>query len=499
MQYLLNTQGKYLYSIGGQMYYYDDTTAAIQLVSLNGLSAYWKLDELSGTVIDQTGNNNGTASGTIPNKPGIINTGYNFDGTLDYILCGSHPSLVMNTSDFTISAWFKTTATLEISDDLYTILCTTSNGGNNAGYQMTLRGDAPWTGLLLRVGTGAGFNDVLASSDLRSTVNDGNWHNWVIVLNRASLAKFYLDNVEVGSTNISAWEGTDITNSANENKIGMAFDSSQFSFNGTLDEIGVWKRALSVAEVSALYSNGTGLTYPFTSNQIVNQLVSLNSLMAYYKFDGSLGKAVDLFNSYDGSLFEVNQNQTGKIGTGFYLPGTISHVDISVGNIFNFGDASDFSISIWMKTASTNEQYLVSKYGTGVATGFMIETENTSTYTVIRDGVGIGDLEYTLLFQSGGNIVTDDNWHYLVSTFDRDGCLCLYVDGFKAGEASIYGVSGTINNTRALVIGGRDYPISPTRFRGSIDEVGIWGRVLTAAEVSILYNNGSGLSYPFTT
>jgi hypothetical protein len=30
---------------------------------------------------------------------------------------------------------------------------------------------------------------------------------------------------------------------------------------------------------------------------------------------------------------------------------------------------------------------------------------------------------------------------------------------------------------------------------GKLDEVGIWGRAITAAEVSALYNGGSGITY----
>ena len=35
-------------------------------------------------------------------------------------------------------------------------------------------------------------------------------------------------------------------------------------------------------------------------------------------------------------------------------------------------------------------------------------------------------------------------------------------------------------------------------FKGTIDELGIWNRALTDADVSKLYNNGNGLSYPFS-
>ena len=72
------------------------------------------------------------------------------------------------------------------------------------------------------------------------------------------------------------------------------------------------------------------------------------------------------------------------------------------------------------------------------------------------------------------------------------------MDAIKEREVSIYAVSDSINNNRSLMIGRRDNA-TPNYFNGNIDEVAIWGRVLTPTEVSTLYNNGKGLSYPFAS
>jgi hypothetical protein len=41
------------------------------------------------------------------------------------------------------------------------------------------------------------------------------------------------------------------------------------SFNGSIDEVGIWSRALTSSEVTSLYNSGSGRQYPFTgsSNQ----------------------------------------------------------------------------------------------------------------------------------------------------------------------------------------------------------------------------------------
>jgi hypothetical protein len=230
------------------------------------------------------------------------------------------------------------------------------------------------------------------------------------------------------------------------------------------------------------------------------QLVSLTGLLSYYKMDGSYGRAIDVASGYDGSLYNILQGQTGKIGNSYTFAGTnpSSYIDVSRGiGRFDFGNASDFSLCAWVKTSNVLEQMVISKYGVGVSPGFMLEVEGSTAYAVIRDGTGSGTAEAVLVQSSPSLInVTNNNWHYLVATFNRDVSLVLYIDARKAGDASISGILDTINNTKSLMIGRRDNT-TPFFFVGNIDEVAIWGRELNPVEVSTLYNNGKGLSYPF--
>jgi len=45
---------------------------------------------------------------------------------------------------------------------------------------------------------------------------------------------------------------------------------------------------------------------------------------------------------------------------------------------------------------------------------------------------------------------------------------------------------------------GKNLPTNSAGFPGTIDEVGVWNRVLTSSEVASLYNTGTGFQYPFT-
>ena len=72
----------------------------------------------------------------------------------------------------------------------------------------------------------------------------------------------------------------------------------------------------------------------------------------------------------------------------------------------------------------------------------------------------------------------------------------MYVDNGTANNTN--GTVGTNTTIVATRISGRAADTFG-RITGTLDEVAIWNKELTAAEVSELYNSGNGLAYPFTT
>lgn len=222
-----------------------------------------------------------------------------------------------------------------------------------------------------------------------------------------------------------------------------------------------------------------------------------SGLISYYKLDEETGsKSFDSYiNNIDGNLSGATINQTGKIGKSYSFDGVDDFVSLGTYSKFDF-DVSDFSVSFWVKVASnhvTTEQAIVIKYGTGATPGFDVGISSNKIFAWIRDGIGSGTSEIVITYTN--TLVNDDAWHFVVASYDRGGYLKVYIDGVEEGSQSIALITTTINNTKLLCIGKRDYT-TPNCFAGGVDEVGFWDRALNERDVKILFNKGLGKTCP---
>jgi len=218
-----------------------------------GLVAYWKFDEGSGTTAtDSRGGNTGTLTNGPTWVSGKSNYGLNFDGSDDFVNYGNQDNLDVKTGDFTISLWMKTSITLP---DLSLIRMgiaskTSSTGGTPNGWQLVLRA-REYNGILFRIGNGTSGNQLIPSSALTSNVTDQNWHNIAAVFQRSGNSMFlYFDGSLVGNSSITLGGSIDNSNNA---QVGR-WESTDY-FNGTIDEVMIFNRALTASEIRLLYEN----------------------------------------------------------------------------------------------------------------------------------------------------------------------------------------------------------------------------------------------------
>ena len=170
------------------------------------------------------------------------------------------------------------------------------------------------------------------------------------------------------------------------------------------------------------------------------------------------------------------------------VPGATSpQVGIGVG---------DFSIDAWVRTSvSSGEQPIVDRrdWGGGSApVGYRMFLRNGRLALGMADAVpsGPGETVFQSIGPSAPN-VADGKWHFVAATVKRQNPgakVTLYVDGVVVGTFNPMGKTGSLYSTAPLYIGSsRPFGEPATFFRGRIDEVEIFRKELSAAEVMAIY------------
>lgn len=205
----------------------------------DNLVSYWKFDSSNSN--DSVGTNNGTdTSVTYSAANGKINNGAGFNGSTSKVAINA-TGLPTGTVDFSINVWYK--GATPGGDGLFGWGATSVNGDSR-----------------LILVNGGHFYFGGQSFDLAGSVSviDGNWHMGTFVYTTAPTKKWYCDGVADTNNSIEAL----IASSSASLRMGCRPNDSSFLL-GSLDEVGVWSRALTGAEVTELYNGGSGNQYPF--------------------------------------------------------------------------------------------------------------------------------------------------------------------------------------------------------------------------------------------
>ena len=216
-----------------------------QTVLSNGATAYWRLDEPSGTFAGDSGvgvSAHGTysASGVTLNQTGALTS--NLDKAASFSGAGSVTStdapVKLQATSFSIEAWFKTSSAAASQ----TILASST-----LGYTLKIA-----TGKVSFTFCSNASCSTTAGGSTSLTYNDGAWHHVIAVFdNTGDSMKTYLDGTQVWST----------TTTANVS-YGAAGDTIGTGFNGSLDEVAYYAKALTSTHVTANYNAGKATTTP---------------------------------------------------------------------------------------------------------------------------------------------------------------------------------------------------------------------------------------------
>ena len=404
-----------------------------------------------------------------------FNYSVDFDGYDDYIDLGT---MDINPSQMTISAWIKA----DRFDNNQEIISKATGTGYRdyfwmIGFQKRIiSNNEAFPVFKLKAGA---TKQIVSYS---SRVYSGTWYH-IAATYDGNTMKLYLNGTMIGSTNVS---GNIQTNSNVPAWIGAnPSGSNTNNFDGHIDEIRIWNKALSQSEIRERMFGA-----------VENTDILWNNLVNYWNVDYGMGQVLN----------DEKDNQDGVFGSSSY-PDQNDPVWTSlnyftgfstVGNALDFDGEDDYvnlgkinisgnhmTLSAWFKADNFDfiEQRIISKSGV---------FELGTTW-----GGFFGWLVYPKVSFKIGNVVLETGpstdliggkWYHVAATYDGSA-MKIYLNGEQVATRNYNGGIPPINNE---VWVGND--ASATNgfyaFNGAIDNVSIWQTSLSLTEIqNIMYDS----------
>ncbi len=392
-------------------------------------------------------------SAATPYTDGTLGVGYSWTGSANASPSVNYSSSVgttlYNDSSGSLAFWFKAPA---LDNVLKQCPLGSSSGDSTGGIFLGLQS------------SGVSFTHVYATgvstvSNIPTTISNNTWYHLAYTWDNSTRGgKLYLNGTSIGSVSYAQA----ITIGEYLNSLGTCTKTGYSLFNGSLDDIRLYNRALQPSEISALYSWAPGP-------------------VGWWKFDEGAGS-------------NVNDSSGNNLSAGW--SGTGSHWGIG-----KYNDAGWFQYSKndWAGVGSPAALQLTN----GLTTGAWVKLTDYSVYNEI---LGKSDNTFTnrsfelratvttgipqfIVYTTAGTFTAQDTvalgtntWHYVAGTYDPNSSVIkLYVDGVQ--KTSVPASGTLLNSTQNLAIGALGYLTGGTGFNGYIDDARIYSYARSGKQI----------------
>ena len=210
-----------------------------------------------------------------------------------------------------------------------------------------------------------------------------------------------------------------------------------------------------------------------------------DGLVAYYPFNGNTND--ESGNGHHGTNHGalLSSDIASNANSAYRFDGIDDYIEILDADSLDIG-LSDYSISAWVKTTSpTNNGRIFSKGSSACITGYMLRLNGNQAH--LENAYN----QSCQVFLAGNIDIADDQWHFIVGVVNRSEGGFLYIDGQLDASQQIDTSMFNLSNDRNAWIGRNDVH-GIEAFNGTIDELRIYNRVLTEAEIQQLYQQRAG-------
>jgi hypothetical protein len=525
----------------------------------NGITNYWTFNtdnpSITRDTIGTCDGSSGINSSTAP--VGQVGKASNFNGSR-YVNFPDYPSYAWTTS-LSVTLWCNFT----YLSDLPMVMI---------GYDRT--GSTHWW-IGAEASTGRPtfylYDDTRTGDGVvgPSAINNNSWHFMAATYNASnSSLRLYIDGVLVADS--TQTYSNPFTVDSDLGMGAMYRDAAwKYFYTGLLDEVALYNRALTVSEITQLYTKGlskgsyclqqtskpvfisqpelgvqlgetyiydveaTGLPDPtysliisqpgMTINDITgiitwnpveagtynvlvqamniagntNQAFSvkvvnpcINKMLTYFTFEEDYGD-ITFDDAYfiQGTLYNDPLWGSGIKGSGLTFDGIDQYMSFSddQGN-YDWPVGKSFTFELWCQSQeSLNELQVMLSRGTAASSNWWISTVSSSgnaaffLYDAAHNGDGL----------IGTSSINDGEWHHIVGVRDAaTGYNMLYVDGRLEADSVITYSSSFVSASDVQVANYLDGSSHKYFFNGTLDEIAIYERALTSAEITEHYTKG---------
>jgi len=381
---------------------------------------------------------------------GYIGSGGIFNGSSSIIKSASLGTQFREQTNLSISAWFNTSATT----------------GRMTIVSFSATGD-PSTDLFLGIDSSVntvGFRNLANGTSLQAenitgtSVRDGNWHHVVFTAD-SNGNKLYVDGSQITVNYDSGSSSSTIVMPSNLNQfhIGGNEDSGgdQWFWNGKIDQVRIFDKALSSSEVTTLYQETSA-----SATKSTTDIFDDGSGIALYELEG-------------------NANDTGP-ETGYSIDGSIR--SLLNGDYFDttVNQVTTHSISFWAKIPTT----------TGASRSISTTTNSSGDVGYIfRTGSNNNELQFMDI--QGGATNNSSTWSSIESNQWKHFVIVL-----DSTEARIYEntvLKATVSAANVTLQNGGNIRFGAGLYYGSdayleYKHIRTYLRALNTTEINTLYN-----------
>ncbi|PYK29702.1 MAG: hypothetical protein DME57_09485, partial [Verrucomicrobia bacterium] len=429
-----------------------------------GMISWWPGDNNYDDVADS--NNMQQAINFVGFAPGEVREAFSFSGS-GYLSAGNPANLKLTGTEVTLDAWVNPTNAEENG-----VIAGKTESGNN-DYLLYLNG-----GVLVGIIKAGGSESTIGGGVLPV----GSWSHVALTYDGTAI-KIYVNGIQIDSLpKTGNLDGTDA-----EVAIGGR-NADDLQLVGLVDEVEVFGRALSASEIAAIYgAGGAGKCRSCTSAPA--------GMTHWWPANGN---TEDVIGNNDGTLQSGATFGPGKVDQAFSLDGVDDYVDVGP----NVNVPEKFSADVWINPTSTSGRQAIIGKTDFSSSGYEIAlSDGGLTGFVITDS---GITEYATDFV----VVTAGTWQHVTVTYDgtvgsnTGQAFKFYVNGnnVSASASPFHDAGGTPQTSSLSATIGAAIPFGGDYFGGLIDELEIFGRVLSQSEIQkIIYDAGSAGKCPCVT